>query len=248
MQRVKARIFSGVVCEQIVFNIGDKTNIKTARPAQPRFRDEAEREKHRVGILRRNHARLVNANFTPASLYSTLTIDNEHEVHTFEEARRLRNNFVRRLQHACPDAKIIIYMGRGKGTDRIHMHMLSDGVPAEVITAKWGLGSVTRIMNLKKHCYYDGKDHGQDYTGLANYLFDHWTPEQGGHHFKATRNLAKPEHEKPAPAKIEYSQKRAPRCPKGYELVEASGTSYGYYYFKYVKIPEKGRRTRTPKT
>lgn len=244
MKTVKVRIFSGVVCEQIVFNVSEKANIKTAKPAQPRLKDEAEREKHRLGILRRAHARLVNANFTAASLYSTLTIDTEHEVHTFVEARRLRDNYVRRLKYACPDAKIMIYMGRGKGTDRIHMHMLSDGVPEETIREKWGLGRITRIANLKKHCYYDGKDHGQDYTGLAGYLFDHWTPEQGGHHWKATKNLAKPEREKPAAVKTAYDQKRAPRCPKGYMLVERSATSYGCYYYKYVKIPEREKRTR----
>lgn len=113
MQRVKRRIFSGVVCEQEVYTVSDRANIKKAEP-RPRFKDDEERAQHRIGISKRKHQRLVNENFSPLSLYSTLTFDDDSEVHTFSEARRIRDNYFRRLQRACPDAKIIIYMGRGK--------------------------------------------------------------------------------------------------------------------------------------
>ena len=125
MQRVKRRIFSGVVCEQEVYTVSDRANIKKAEP-RPRFKDDEERAQHRIGISKRKHQRLVNENFSPLSLYSTLTFDDDSEVHTFSEARRIRDNYFRRLQRACPDAKIIIYMGRGKSTNRIHFHMISD--------------------------------------------------------------------------------------------------------------------------
>ena len=114
MQRVKRRTFSGVVCEQEVFNVSDRLkDIKTAEPRQ-RFKTEEEREQHRIGISRRKHARLVNENFSPRSLYSTLTFDDEHEVHTFKDAKRIRDLYVRRLKYAFPDAVIFVYMGRGK--------------------------------------------------------------------------------------------------------------------------------------
>ena len=114
------------------------------------------------------HQRLVNENFSPLSLYSTLTFDDDSEVHTFSEARRIRDNYFRRLQRACPDAKIIIYMGRGKSTNRIHFHMISDGIPEETISGKWNDGSVIHIRHLREHNYYNGVDYGQDYTGLAD--------------------------------------------------------------------------------
>ena len=85
-------------------------------------------------------------------------------------------------------------------------------------------------------------DHGQDYTGLANYLFDHWTPEQGGHRWRPTKNLRQPEREKPKEIKREYSEHKPPKAPKGYMLVESRATKYGYLYFKYVKIPDPPRR------
>lgn len=196
MQRVKRRIFSGVVCEQEVYTVSDRANIKKAEP-RPRFKDDEERAQHRIGISKRKHQRLVNENFSPLSLYSTLTFDDDSEVHTFSEARRIRDNYFRRLQRACPDAKIIIYMGRGKSTNRIHFHMISDGIPEETISGKWNDGSVIHIRHLREHNYYNGVDYGQDYTGLADYLFNHWTPEQGGHRWKATRNLNQPEKEAP---------------------------------------------------
>lgn len=244
MQRVKARLFSGVVCEQIVFNVPDRVrNIRKAEP-RLRFKTEDERAQHRIGISRRKHTRIFNAAFSPASLYSTLTLNNEYEVHTFEEARRLRDNYYRRLKYHFPDAKIAIYMGRGKATHRIHFHMVTNGIPEEMITKLWGMGEIVRIEHLKEHNYYNGIDCGQDYTGLANYLFDHWSPEQGGHHWKATLNLDKPEREPNTSVKMNYTENKPPRPPKGYIFVESKTTRYGYLYFKYVRKPPKRERKK----
>ena len=245
MQRVKRRTFSGVVCEQEVFNISDRAarDLKSAEP-RPRFKTEEERAAHRLGISRRKHARLINENYGPSSLYSTLTFDNEDEVHTFKEARRLRDNYVRRLKYHNPDAKINIYMGRGKHTSRIHFHMISEGVSEKEIRDLWGMGQVLRIEHLREHNYYNGVDYGRDYTGLANYLFDHWTPEQGGHRWKQTKNLRKPERETPTVVKVNYTESKAPRPPKGYILVESRATKWGYLYYKYVLKPPKHERSR----
>lgn len=234
MVRVKQRIFSGAVCEQMVYTMkGSTARIPRARV---RFKTEEERRIHREKMSRLHHARLVNENFDERSLYGTFTMDNEHEVHTFGEARRVRDNFVRSLRRECPEARIIIYMGRGKSTDRIHFHMLSAGVSEEVIRAKWTSGTVIRLKRMRKRNFYEGVDHGRDYTGLANYLFDHWTPEQGErtHRWKATKNLRQPQRERPALALRSYSVEKPPRAPKGYTLVESQRTEFGYLYFKYV--------------
>lgn len=243
MRRVKKRTFSGVVCEQEVYDIPDRIkDVRNAKPPRPRFKTEEEREQHRIGISRRKHTRLVNSNFTHNSLYSTLTLSNQFEVHTFEEAEKIRKNFMKRIKRKFPDARMMIYMGRGKSTHRIHFHMLSDGVPEEAIRQKWNLGNIIRIDHLKEHNYYDGIDYGEDYTGLANYLFDHWTPEQGRKRWSATQNLIKPEEEAPKEIKREYTETKAPLAPKGYILVESKSTKYGYLYFKYVKKPPKKSR------
>lgn len=233
MKKIKKRIFSGAVCEQEVYFVSERVDVKKFEPRK-RFKDEEERVQHREGISRRRHQRLVNANFSPSSLYSTLTFDDASEVHTFEEARRVRDNYVRRLQRACPNARLIIYMGRGKTTSRIHFHMLSDGIPAEVIGDKWSAGRVIHIRNLRAHNYYNNVDCGQDYTGLADYLFNHWTLEQGGHRWKGSRNLRRPEQEEPMEAVRNYTVERPPVAPRGYKLVEARENKWGYLYYKYV--------------
>ncbi len=245
-KRVKRRTFSGCVCEQEVFTVAaNRRDLSKAEPIE-RFKSEYERAQHREGISRRHHARLVNANFTPDSLYTTLTLDNDNECHTFYEARELGDLYIRRLKYACPDARIMLYMGRGKKTSRIHFHMLSDGIGGDVIEDKWGHGEIVDQRNLRAHNYYNGVDHGQDYTGLANYLFGHWTPEHGtSRRWRATKNIRQPEPEKPTVAILEYSESKPPRAPKGYKLVEHRSNKFGYQYFKYVKEPDdQPRRMR----
>lgn len=245
MQRIKRRTLSGSVCEQEIFTVAANCrNLKNAEPRE-RFKTEAEREQHRIDISRRHHARIFNTNFTPQSLYTTLTLDNDHEVHTFDEADKIKDLYIRRLRRINPDAQIIFYMGRGKSTNRIHFHMVSNGISAEAIREKWKAGKIIRIENLRERNYYNGVDHGRDYTGLANYLFNHWTQEQGGHRWRGTRNLRQPEREEPTVIKREYSASKPPRPPKGYRLVEYRSNQYGYQYFKYVKdADERPQRMR----
>ena len=235
MPKIKRRIDSGSVCEQEVFTVpANKRNLKTAEP-RPRFKTEDERERHKIGISRRHHTRLMNTNFTPKSFYSTLTLDVEHEAHTYEEARQIRDLYVRRIRHANPDAKIMIYIGKGRKSNRFHFHMVSDGLSEKVIRDKWHQAGKVYIEHLRAHNYYNGVDHGQDYTGLANYLFNHWTPEQGGHRWKATKNMQKPTKEERSPVKRNYSPSNPPKAPKGYRLVECRSNQYGYLNFKYVR-------------
>ncbi|MBR0081561.1 MAG: hypothetical protein IJP98_02340 [Clostridia bacterium] len=238
--RVKQRIFAGAVCEQEVYSVTSNRK-RTAKDSVPRirFQSEEEYEQHKAGISRRHFVQLVNANFSPTSLYSTLTFDQENEVHTFEEAQQLRDRYWRRLKRMYPDAVICIVVGRGKSTKRIHLHMLSEGVDVAALLDEWTYGDIVDVQHLREHNYYNGIDYGADYTALANYLWNHWTPEQGGHRYKITKNARKPEKERPTEPVTAYSLEHPPRPPRGYAYVEGFSTEYGYLHFKYVKIPEK---------
>lgn len=244
MRRMKRRTFSGPICEQIVYSVPDRVrdtaDYDPEKIDKQRFESEAEYEKFKEGISRRKHYKKFMANFTPNSLYSTLTFDNEWEVHTFEDAKIVRRRYIRALKRAYPDAVIFLYMGRGKATSRIHFHMVSNGIPEVYISGKWKYGSVVRIEHLREHCYYSGIDHGADYAGLANYLLDHWTEEVGGHRWFQTKNAKEPDQEEPTEVKVRggYSEKRPPKAPKGYKLVETKATKYGYLYYKYVLEPK----------
>ncbi len=243
MKRVKRTVFAGAVCEQIVFNVADNVrNLKKAQP-KPRFRNEEERARHRTEIARRHHALKFNEAFRAgSSLYSTLTFNDEHEVHTFKEAEKIKSAYIRRLQRRFPNAKIAFYKGRGKSTERIHFHMVSDGIPEEIIREQWKYGGTGRIVELREHNTYNGEDYGEDFTGLANYLFNHWTEEQGGHRYFMTRNIKAPKKERVNLIMRDYTIDKPPRAPKGFKLVERAKNEFGYLYYKYVRIPEKRRR------
>ena len=248
MRQMKKRIYAGNVLEQIVYNIpeGGKIEDNPEKKKRKRFEDQESYDKFKLEISRRIHIRLFNANFSPSSIYGTLTFDDEWEVHTFEDAKRIARNYLRRLKNKYPDAVIFLYMGRGKGTQRIHFHTVSEGIPEAFLSEKWKYGKVRRFEHLRQHNWYGNEDHGQDYTGLANYLFNHWTPEVGGHRWIMTKNAKKPEEEKATEVHIRggYHSKRSPVAPKGYKLVDIKATQYGCTYFKYVMIPQKKEKEK----
>lgn len=242
-RRYKKRIFAGTVCEQIVYTAPSER--AAAKEPRPRFKDETERDAHRKGIAKRHLARLVNANCTPKGYFCTLTFDREDEVEDFLDARRERDNFKRRLLYRCPDAVLFIFMGRGKSTSRIHLHMIAENVTPEAVTESWKRGTVSRIAHLREHnTTPDGQDLGTDYTAVANYCFDHWTPEQGGHYYSRAGKIKQPEEEEPTECLRDYSVDKPPVAPKGYKLVEAFATTYNYLYYRYVKIPVEQQRRR----
>lgn len=238
--RVRQKTVSGSVIEYKVWSWAPRGRaVSEAKLPKPRFQNDEERRQHSLLISKRKFARLINANCSPSSLKSTLTFDNRNEVHTFEEARQIRENFIRRLLYKYPDAVIFLVMGRGEHTSRIHFHMISNDIPEEYIRKQWKYGKIVEIEHLREHNWYENVDHGQDYTALANYMFEHWTEEQGGHRWRMTKNVKQPEVEKPEEIKREYSEQKPPKAPKGYILVESKSNQYGYLYFKYIKEPPK---------
>ncbi len=242
--RLKKRIFAGATCDQVVYTAN---NIYGKPKQEPRlrFKTEAERAKHRMGIARRHHRALINANFTPAGYYCTFTFDRENEVHSFDDARRERNNFRRRLLYKYKNAKIALYMGRGKGTHRIHFHALLEGIPEEEIRKAWRGGDVVAISHIREHNYLpDGTYIGRDLRGVADYCFDHWTAEQGGNYYSRTNNFVMPEEEKAKEIKREYSPERPPKAPKGYTFLEAYTTPYGCTIYHYAILGKKENKRR----
>lgn len=252
MKLVKRNVWAGVTLDQEVMIVSDPKDgdIKKARP-KLRFKSEEERAKHRMDMARRAFIRKFNETFRPGDFYSTLTFDDEHEVHTFAEARRIRDNYYKRLKRACPGAVICIVMGRGMTTSRIHFHLVTQGVTEEVIRGKWTWGMVLKpIRVLREHNYYEDDtgrkvDHGADFQGLAAYLFDHWTPEQGGHYYKASRNMRQPEPDDPEECEELYTDKYPPQAPEGYLYIGCDATPFGYVCYHYIKAPEwEGRGQR----
>lgn len=243
MRRVKVNTYSGSVLETEIYTIGDRGDAKKACP-RLRFSSDEERQIHREGISRRRFVRLVNNTFTPRGYYCTLTFDETHE----------RRIFPRRAAHATTisaacftDSRALRswpFWDAAKNTSRIHLHLVAEGVTKSEIAKQWKSGEVKEIEPLREHNVYDGVDCGADYTGLANYLWRHWTPEQGGHRYKATRSCSVPKPDEPEVCSGSYGEKRHPEAPSGYIYIACQITTYGFMRFKYVRDPNAKTRRR----
>lgn len=110
MQRVKRRIFSGVVCEQEVYTVSDRANIKKAEP-RPRFKDDEERAQHRIGISKRKHQRLVMQSGKYPELNLLYHVPNGGSRHK-AEAGRLRAEGVKA---GVPDLCLPVARGQYHG-------------------------------------------------------------------------------------------------------------------------------------
>ena len=247
--QVKKRIFAGSVCDQIIYEKQDNDGTKSIskKNPKPRFKSPEEYEQFKLDRARRHHALLINENFGPSDYFCTLTLNDANEVYDFDDARKIQDNYYRCLRYAYPDAKISIYMGRGKTTARIHYHMIVSGIPQELLMLKWKYGEIRQCRKLREHNIdrATGIDHGRDYTNLANYCFDHWTPEQGkGKRYKKTNNFTQPEEEEATTCILQYSAEHPPRAPKGYIYTgDAYITPYGYMRFRYVVDPRPHPRS-----
>lgn len=237
MAAVMWEYFSGVVREKVFGHVSDQAAdpLKQKPKEKARTPEEQLEVNHRQSQL--NFIRMVNANFGPWAFYFTGTFCDAWLPQDFAEAKRLLRNFLRRLRTSCPGVLAVGVVGRGKWTDRLHVHCIISGVSQQDIEDKWQYGDVAKLEHLRKHNYYDGVDHGADYTGLAVYLHDHWTPEQGGNRWQRTGKLTPHDKEKTSMPKRSYAIDKPPAAPKGHMLVEQRELKGGGLYFKYVKVP-----------
>lgn len=248
MHIVERRIYAGCTLE-IQRYLTETVRAGSGSGPNPRFKNPEDRKEFMLARSRRKFERLVNQNFTPAGFYCTFTFDEENECHTVEETNYLRGLFTRRLRRKYPDAKIVSVIGKGKKTHRYHAHMLIEGIPEDFVRSQWTYGDVVRVDHLREHNYYDGVDHGRDYTALADYMLNHWTPEQGQRKWKGTRNLKQPEIEvikesAGEAVKRSFHDSKVPDTPEGYMFVDAKETKYGFNCFKFVLDPKKKRQRK----
>ena len=241
MTRVKQRIYAGNTLDICIMHTG-KSDIGSRNPRpRERFKTEEDRKIFNNKRAFRNCIRLVNENFTPNGYYITLTFDDENEIYNFEDARKIRDNFRRRIKYKCRNDSFIIFMGRGSKTARIHFHMIYVGNNIDYVLSQWKYGKIRECRHLREHNIDSdtGLDLGQDYSALVTYLWNHWTDEQGGQHCLHTRNMKKPYKEKALECKRYYSPEKPPKAPLGYKYIKCTAnTEYGYQCFHYVVIPK----------
>lgn len=239
--RVMRDVKSGAVLEKEIYFVPE--NIKLTKKTEPKDKKELtpeEKSENNRKKSEKNFVRIFNNNFDKGSWYLTFTFDDEHLPLTWEEASRIADNYLRRVKRWDPSVKYLLVIGRGRGTDRLHVHAIIDGTYIDDVKMLelWTDGTIKRAEHLREHNFYDGVDCGQDFTGLAVYLHKHNNAEHKGKRWKQSRNLIAPTKDKPRETKREYKEDKPPRAPEGYKFVGCYQSNYqqgGYISFKYVR-------------
>lgn len=229
---------SGAVCEIEVYSVPDGVKLtKNTEPKHQNVRTDEEKARYNNHKSEKHFVRLINTNFTSAAYYVTLTYDNEHLPTSYAAAVKNLDNYIRRLRYSNPNARIVAVTGFGSRSGRLHHHLIVSCVAEGDILGKWTGGEIVKAEHLRKDNYYNGINHGEDFTALAVYLHKHTPAEHKGKRWKQTKNVVKPIAEKATPIKRAYSEICPPKTPDGYLLVEVKTCEFfnGYICFKYVR-------------
>ena len=230
---------SGSVYELEFYPVSETVrDFSKSKPEPVNVRTPEEKARYNNHKSEKHFVRLINTNFTSTAYYVTLTYDNEHLPQGYTEAVKNLDNYIRRLRYSNPHSKIVAVTGYGSRLGRLHHHLIISGVSEGDILGKWLLGDIAKVEHLRKDNYYNGINHGEDFTSLAIYLHQHTPTEHKGKRWKQTKNIQQPIQEKAKQVKRVYSPERPPKAPKGFMFVEARTSDYyksGYVYFKYVR-------------
>ena len=200
------RIVSGAVVEICAYN---SPMIRMPRGARTAPTDP-EHDARNINAIIRKVARLLNANYTCADHYVTLTYSDEalarlkqgmsaglsddaQAAYIYEQACKELEKFIRRCRYACKAAGVELhFVGVTSDRDhlntvdrRIHHHLVVNGEAIEIVKQAWRNGYVGA-----PHLYKQ-----KDYKPLAIYMIRQARRIKGKACYKASRNLKQPEVE-----------------------------------------------------
>ena len=149
---------------------------------------------------RKECERRINANFGPADYWVTLSCQPREEPQTMEEAQRLFQNYIKRINYRrkkknLPPARYVYVTDWTKDGRRVrtHYHLVMDGdLPMEEVLELWGHGRKNKIeylvldeRGLSGLAYYITKPHASDTEDVKHKK--KWT---------ASKNLKRPAERK----------------------------------------------------
>ena len=149
---------------------------------------------------RKECERRINANFGPADYWVTLSCQPREEPQTMEEAQRLFQNYIKRINYRrkkknLPPARYVYVTDWTKDGRRVrtHSHLVMDGdLPMEEVLELWGHGRKNKIeylvldeRGLSGLAYYITKPHASDTEDVKHKK--KWT---------ASKNLKRPAERK----------------------------------------------------
>ena len=198
--------------------------------------------------------RVLNENFTPDDLEIHLTFDDKCMPNDYEEAKRLVDNFIRRVKRRYKNAglelKAVVVISGGEGK-RWHYHItLKCGIDRDELEALWPYG----YANSRRLRF---NENGVE--GLAKYISRQHMQDEGVERVKGrrrwfgTRNLKRPQPKTTTGAisgkKVKELctvevESRAPfeRLYPGYFLsrVEAIENEFNHGYYLHIRMYRAG--------
>lgn len=147
---------------------------------------------------------LVNANFVRGDILVTLTFDDEHLPESWEEVRRILQNYILRLKrwrkkNGYGELKYIYAIeqtvrksGKRRGQLHWHVHMLLSKMPRDVVEDLWPEG--VRVNARRYNPDRFGSDAAAKYIGKDT--------GAGNKRFAYSRNLQKPEKLPPRDGRV----------------------------------------------
>lgn len=144
---------------------------------------------------RMSFTRILHANFTEGEdVKLDLTFDPRHAPETREEAKRLTDNFLRRVKRhwkGYPETEgkpfKYLYVIEGGDGKRIHVHtVMSGGISPQQLRELWGMAQVVNVDTLQ------GSETG--FEALGKYLTKQGRVP-GEHRWYGSRSLVKPTYD-----------------------------------------------------
>lgn len=185
----------------------------------------------------------LNANFTVADYWVTLTYEKENKTRNLDEMKEDIRKFLRDVKREYKkqgeELKFVYVLRVGKRGAR-HFHLVMNKIDSKAISKHWKFG-FCKIMMV----------YSRDDSGTFDYIADYMMKEseitrtvfekENLKRYSCSRNLEKPIVEKVV-IKRASTFRQKPKVPKGWKLIadsEKSGVNlYGhiYYEFKCIRI------------
>ncbi len=134
--------------------------------------------------------RIINNNFKKGDTWATFTFDNKHLPITYEEAKKIVTNYIRRLKRALKksgqDNLKYIYVIEfdnlpSKKKVRMNVHMVLNTSDRDLVENKWTAGARTHTRRMQPD--------ESGFEGMARYIMK---DPKGKKKYTPSRNLKKP--------------------------------------------------------
>ena len=183
-------------------------------------------------MARKKLANTINANFTPADIFVTLSYAKEPSL---AASKKHRSEFLEKVKAYCRKSGLAppkwVAVTESEGVDRrlrTHHHIVMSGIPLDVLKGMWTRGRLS-IETLDK---------SGDYTELANYLSKAFPLKANGKRWSQSKGLLKPTVTKVRVRKPSLNTKKPMTLPPNLRMIQHRKAAVNGYIYEYARAVE----------